>query len=50
MILGLTGKNASGKGEVVRFLTERSFCAHSLSDEVRRELVRTGTPVGPLAR
>jgi dCMP deaminase len=44
MILGLTGKNASGKGEVVRLLTERSFRAHSLSDEVRQELAGTGTP------
>src|SRR5262245_52162171 len=44
MILGLTGKNAAGKGEVVRFLATRSFRPHSLSDEVRQDLERTGTP------
>src|SRR5215468_3534159 len=42
MIVGLTGKNAAGKGEVVRFLQSRSFRAHSLSDEVRRDLEVTG--------
>lgn len=43
MIVGLTGKNAAGKGEVLRFLATRSFRPHSLSDEVRRDLERTGT-------
>ena len=38
MIIGLTGKNGSGKGEVARFLKERGFEYHSLSDVVREEL------------
>ncbi len=42
MILGVSGLNGSGKGEVIRFLTERSFDAHSLSDEIRAELERRG--------
>ena len=45
MIVGLTGKNAAGKGEVARFLSGRSFRLHSLSDELRLELERTATPV-----
>jgi dCMP deaminase len=42
MILGVSGLNGSGKGEVLRFLTERSFYALSLSDEIRAELARQG--------
>jgi dCMP deaminase len=38
MILGIAGLNASGKGEVVRFLEERSFYGLSLSDVIREEL------------
>ena len=38
MILGVSGPYASGKGEVVAFLKERSFLAHSLSDVIRQEL------------
>ena len=38
MIIGLTGKNGSGKGEVVRFLKERGFEYRSLSDVLREEL------------
>lgn len=40
MIIGLTGKNASGKGEVARFLQERGFSFASLSDILRQELRR----------
>ena len=40
MIIGLTGKNGSGKGEVARFLKERGFEYHSLSDVIREELER----------
>jgi dCMP deaminase len=40
MIIGLTGKNASGKGEVARFLQERGFQFSSLSDALRAELKR----------
>ncbi len=42
MILGVSGLNGSGKGEVIRFLAERSFYALSLSDEIREELRRRG--------
>ena len=45
MIIGLTGKNGSGKGEAVKFLTERSFQALSLSDVLREEAARLGKPV-----
>jgi len=38
MIIGLTGKNASGKGEIARFLQERGFTFMSLSDVLRDEL------------
>jgi len=38
MIIGLTGKNAAGKGEVAAFLKERGFQYHSLSDVLRSEL------------
>ena len=40
MIIGLTGKNGSGKGEVARFLKERGFECLSLSDVIREELSR----------
>ena len=40
MIIGLTGKNASGKGEVAKFLESRGFQYHSLSDVLRDELKR----------
>lgn len=38
MIIGLTGKNGSGKGEVAKFLKESGFEYHSLSDVLREEL------------
>lgn len=38
MIIGLTGKNGSGKGEVAKFLKERGFEYLSLSDIVREEV------------
>jgi len=40
MIIGLTGKNASGKGEGGAFLEKRGFIFHSLSDVLRSELKR----------
>src|SRR5262245_51320124 len=40
MIIGLTGKNASGKGEVAKFLGTRGFHFRSLSDVLRAELKR----------
>jgi dCMP deaminase len=42
MILGVSGLNGSGKGEVVRFLEARSFYALSLSDVLRDELRARG--------
>ncbi len=42
MILGVAGPYASGKGEVVRFLEERSFYVESLSDEIRKVLAERG--------
>jgi dCMP deaminase len=38
MIIGLTGKNGAGKGEVAQFLKERGFVYYSLSDVIREEL------------
>jgi dCMP deaminase len=38
MIIGLTGKNGSGKGEAARFLTESGYEYFSLSDILRDEL------------
>jgi dCMP deaminase len=38
MILGVSGLYASGKGEVVTYLEERSFYSYSLSDVIRQEL------------
>ena len=40
MIIGLTGRNASGKGEVAQYLKERGFTFYSLSDVLRDELKR----------
>lgn len=38
MIIGLTGKNGSGKGEAAKFLTESGYEYYSLSDILREEL------------
>jgi len=45
MIIGLTGKNAAGKGEVAAFLRDKSFYYYSLSDVIREELESKGIPV-----
>lgn len=42
MIVGISGLYASGKGEVVDFLKERSFYPYSLSDVIRDELKMRG--------
>jgi dCMP deaminase len=42
VIVGVAGSNGAGKGEVVEFLRERSFHAHSLSDVIRDELALRG--------
>ncbi|HEY4490377.1 MAG TPA: deaminase, partial [Acidobacteriota bacterium] len=45
MIIGLTGKNGAGKGEVATFLKDKSFYYYSLSDVIREELESRGVPV-----
>lgn len=42
MIIGLTGKNASGKGEVAEYLKTKSFIYYSLSDALREEATKLG--------
>jgi dephospho-CoA kinase len=44
MVLGLTGPNAAGKGEVADYLRARGFTVHSLSDVVREEARLRGLP------
>src|SRR3974390_238947 len=38
MLIGLTGRNAAGKGEVARYLQKKSFYYYSLSDAIREEI------------
>ena len=45
MIIGLTGKNGSGKGEVANFLKERGFYYLSLSDVLRDDLRKRKKPL-----
>lgn len=45
LCIGLTGRMASGKGEVARLLQGRGFSYISLSDIVRREAAREGGTV-----
>jgi len=45
MIIGLTGKNAAGKGEVAEYLKKRGFEYHSLSDELREEVRSQGREI-----
>jgi len=45
MIIGLTGKNCSGKGEVAEFLKSRNFDYLSLSDELRKEVQKRGEQI-----
>ena len=42
MWIGLTGRNASGKGEVANYLKGKSFEYHSLSDVIRDEIRSRG--------
>jgi dCMP deaminase len=42
MLIGLTGRNASGKGEAARYLQKKSFYYFSLSDVIRDEIRRRG--------
>lgn len=45
MIIGLTGRNGAGKGEVAKVLEEAGFHYYSLSDIIREEVRTTGKPV-----
>jgi dCMP deaminase len=38
MLIGLTGRNAAGKGEVARYVQRKSFYYYSLSDAIRDEI------------
>ena len=40
MIIGLTGKNASGKGEAANYLKSKGFVYYSLSDVIREEATK----------
>jgi len=42
MIIGITGKNASGKGEVANYLKTKGFIYYSLSDILREEATKLG--------
>jgi len=42
MIIGLTGKNGSGKTVVCDYLKSRGFVYRSLSDEIRKEIQKRG--------
>jgi dCMP deaminase len=42
MLIGLTGRNASGKGEVALYLQKKSFYYYSLSDVIRDEIRARG--------
>ena len=42
MLIGLTGRSASGKGEVAKYLEQKSFYYYSLSDVIRDEIRRRG--------
>ncbi len=42
MLIGLTGRNAAGKGEVARYLQQKSFYYYSLSDVIREEIRSRG--------
>jgi dephospho-CoA kinase len=46
IVIGLTGPNAAGKGEVARCLQKLRFAYHSLSDAVREEALALGRTTG----
>lgn len=45
MIIGLTGRNAAGKGSAANFFTSVGFIYESLSDELREVLKENGIPI-----
>ena len=44
LVLGITGPNAAGKGEVSEYLRSQGLTVHSLSDIVREEAAARGLP------
>lgn len=44
-LIGLTGTNGAGKGEVAAYLTKKGYAYVSLSDEIRDELRRKGEEI-----
>ncbi len=42
MIIGLTGKYASGKGEMAHYLQKKGYTVHSLADVLREEVQSRG--------
>ena len=44
-LIGLTGTNGAGKGEVASYLMKKGYAYVSLSDEIRKELRRKGEPI-----
>lgn len=45
MIVGLTGRNAAGKGEAAEFFKSKGFTYYSLSDVIREEVTRSGQEI-----
>jgi len=45
MIFGVTGFNASGKGEFCNYFASKGFVVYSLSDIIREELRKEGTEI-----
>lgn len=45
MLIGLTGRNAAGKGEVAKHLQTKSFYYYSLSDAIRDEVRTRGLTI-----
>ncbi|MBI1882856.1 MAG: AAA family ATPase [Chlamydiae bacterium] len=45
MIIGLTGRNGSGKGTVAEFLKQKGFIYTSLSDVIREEMKERSIPI-----
>jgi dephospho-CoA kinase len=44
-LIGLTGTNAAGKGEVARYLQSKGFAVFSLSDVIREHLGKRGLAI-----
>ncbi len=44
-LIGLTGTNGSGKGEVASFFVKKGYAYHSLSDIIREELRKQGQKI-----